>query len=110
MAIKARSLFRYAVAAGVLLVLGPACALAQKGLKLSVGDDPSMKQGNPKLVFVEVSDFQCPYCARAAVLLDQTFRALPADSTGVVFKHFPLAMHPLFPIHPSSFSIHPSRQ
>jgi hypothetical protein len=54
-----RDFSRLVVAAGAVLVLGsqPA-ALAQKGLKISVGDHPPMKEGSPKLVLVEVADFQ----------------------------------------------------
>jgi hypothetical protein len=52
-------LSRFVVAAAVVLVLGAqSSALAQKGLKISLGDAPSMKQGSPDLVLVEVSDFQ----------------------------------------------------
>ena len=44
--------------AGVLILLGSQSLAAQKGQKISVRDDPSMKEGNPGLVLVEVSDFQ----------------------------------------------------
>jgi hypothetical protein len=33
-------------------------ALAKKGPKISVGDDPSIKNGSPAFVLVEVSDYQ----------------------------------------------------
>jgi hypothetical protein len=33
-------------------------AHAQVGRKISVGDYPSMKEGSPGLVLIEVSDFQ----------------------------------------------------
>jgi hypothetical protein len=33
-------------------------ALAKKGPKISVGDDPSIKNGSPGFVLVEVSDYQ----------------------------------------------------
>jgi len=59
MTMKARGISPLVVAVGALLVLGsPSLAFAQKGLKISVGDDPSMKEGSPGLVLVEVSDFQ----------------------------------------------------
>lgn len=54
-----RSIRRWAFAAAVVLVLGsPTSALAKKGLKIPVGDDPSLKEGSPKVVLIEVSDFQ----------------------------------------------------
>ncbi len=41
-------------------------ASAQTGSKISVGDDPSRKEGKPALVLIEVGDFQCPYCGQGA--------------------------------------------
>lgn len=43
---------------GVLILLGSQSLAAQKGQKISVRDDPSMKEGNPGLVLIEVSDFE----------------------------------------------------
>jgi protein-disulfide isomerase len=55
------------IAVGLFLILGaPSWAFAKKGPKISVGDDPSMKEGSPGLVLVEVSDFQCFFCAKGA--------------------------------------------
>lgn len=42
----------------LLLLLGGSPALAKKGPKVSVADDPSQKQGSPALVLIEISDFQ----------------------------------------------------
>jgi len=54
-----RSISRWIVVAGLVLALGPqSWAHAQIGRKISVGDYPSMKEGSPGLVLVEVSDFQ----------------------------------------------------
>lgn len=55
-----RGISPWALAAGLALVLsGPqAWALAKKGPKIPVGDDPSLKEGSPQLVLIEVSDFQ----------------------------------------------------
>ncbi len=54
-----RTLSRWAAAAGAVLILGSqSSAWAMKGPKIPVGDDPSMKEGSPKLVLIEVSDFQ----------------------------------------------------
>jgi hypothetical protein len=46
------------VVAGVVLALGSSPAAVAKGPTISVGDDPTLKEGSPKLVLVEVSDFQ----------------------------------------------------
>ena len=54
-----RNIRHWAFAAAVVLILGAqTSALAKKGLKIPVGDDPSLKEGSPKVVLVEVSDFQ----------------------------------------------------
>ncbi len=48
-----------------VVVVGSLCffffassAFAKGGRKISVGDDPSLKQGSPRVVLVEISDFQ----------------------------------------------------
>jgi hypothetical protein len=54
-----RGVSRWMMAAGLVLVLGPqSWAHAQVGRKISVGDYPSLKEGSPGLVLVEVADFQ----------------------------------------------------
>jgi len=46
-----------------------------------------------KVTIVEWSDFQCPFCARAAPLVEQIRQAYPKD-VRFVFRHYPLPMHP----------------
>ena len=56
---SSRGISPWVVAVGVILLIGsPSWAFAKKGLKISVGDDPSMKEGSPELVLIEISDFQ----------------------------------------------------
>ena len=58
-----------AVAVGVAFLLAsPSLAFGKKGVKIPVGDDPSLKEGErlPELVLVEISDYQCFYCIRSA--------------------------------------------
>ena len=45
------------------------------------------------VTIVEFSDFQCPYCAQAAGLVDQVLQAYPKD-VNFVYKNYPLPMHP----------------
>ena len=45
------------ITAGLLLG-SQAWALSKKGPKISVGDDPSIKNGSPQFVLVEISDYQ----------------------------------------------------
>jgi hypothetical protein len=46
------------VAVGLLLLASQSAGLAQKGRKISLADDPSLKEGAPAVVLVEVSDYQ----------------------------------------------------
>jgi protein-disulfide isomerase len=45
------------------------------------------------VTLVEFSDFQCPYCVKAASLVDEVLKAYPRD-VNFVYKNFPLPMHP----------------
>jgi hypothetical protein len=49
---------RVAVLGAILLIGSQPWAFAKKGPRISVGDDPSLKEGSPQLVLVEISDFQ----------------------------------------------------
>ena len=46
------------VVIGFGLLLGSSAEAFAKGPKISVGDDPSIKEGSPNLILVEVADFQ----------------------------------------------------
>lgn len=46
-----------------------------------------------KVTVVACSDFQCPFCARAAPTLDQ-LAEIYGEELRIVFKHNPLPMHP----------------
>jgi len=50
-----------------------------------------------KVTIVEWSDFQCPFCARAAPVVEQLRQAYPKD-VRFVFRHYPLPMHPDAPL------------
>ena len=60
-------------------------------------DSPSFGPTMAKVTIVEWSDFQCPYCSRAAPVVDQIRKAYPKD-VRFVFRHFPLPMHPDAPL------------
>lgn len=45
------------------------------------------------VTIVEFSDFQCPYCARANIVVDQLMEKFGGEAR-LVFRHFPLPMHP----------------
>ncbi|BAY98235.1 DSBA oxidoreductase [Tolypothrix tenuis PCC 7101] len=61
--------------------------------QLVIGDSPTIGSPQSKIVLVEFSDFQCPYCAEAHKTLKQLLTKYPNKFT-LVYKHFPL-----IPIH-----------
>lgn len=63
-------------------------------LAVPVGADDHVL-GDPKarVVLVEYGDYQCPYCGQAAPVVQQAVREFGADLC-VVFRNFPLTMHP----------------
>ncbi|MGA3189506.1 MAG: thioredoxin domain-containing protein [Bryobacteraceae bacterium] len=61
-------------------------------VKLSVAGAPFKGPADAKVTIVEFSDFQCPYCAKAAVEAAQVVQRFPKD-VKLVFKQFPLEDH-----------------
>jgi protein-disulfide isomerase len=59
-----------------------------------IGQSPTRGAKDSRVVLVEFSDFQCPYCAKANATLKQ-FVAKHQDKVTLVYKHFPLSrIHP----------------
>jgi len=101
MTIRIRGMFPWMAAIGVILVLGPQSeAFAQKGRKISLADDPSMKEGSPPIVLVEVSDFQCPFCGRSArdVLTKVHEEFIRPEKVELIYLDYPLVR-----AHPQAF-------
>lgn len=69
---------------------------ANKVHDLKIEESPSTGNPSAKLVIVEFTEFQCPYCARIAPVLDSIVRANP-DKIRLVYKHFPLSFHQAAP-------------
>src|ERR1700676_2024767 len=61
-------------------------------VKLSIAGAPFKGPADAKVTIVEFSDFQCPYCAKAAVEASQVSEKFPKD-VKLVFKQFPLEDH-----------------
>ena len=60
----------------------------------TIGQSPRKGAKEAKVVLVEFSDFQCPYCAKAQDTLKQ-FMAKHQDKVTLVYKHLPLtSIHP----------------
>jgi protein-disulfide isomerase len=59
-----------------------------------IGQSPTKGATKGKVVLIEFSDFQCPYCSQASQTLKQ-FMAKHGDQVTLVYKHFPLtSIHP----------------
>ncbi|WP_437529979.1 thioredoxin domain-containing protein [Sorangium sp. So ce726] len=54
---------------------------------------PSKGAAAGKVVIQVFSDFQCPFCARAAATMDELIKAFPGK-VRVVYRHLPLPFHP----------------
>ncbi|MFI5314079.1 MAG: DsbA family protein [Myxococcota bacterium] len=61
-----------------------------------IGVDASPVRGDAagSVTIVEFSDFQCPFCARAAPLIEDVLKKYP-KGVRFVYKQFPLPMHPV---------------
>ncbi len=70
--------------------------LAKKAVEIPVSDSPRIGTGD-KIVIVEFSDFQCPYCSQVGGPLEEVVAHYGADAS-MVFKHFPLDFHKKAPL------------
>jgi protein-disulfide isomerase len=61
-------------------------------VKLSIAGAPFKGPADAKVTIVEFSDFQCPYCAKAATEAAAVVQKFPKD-VKLVFKQFPLEDH-----------------
>jgi len=67
--------------------------LLEEAIPLSIDGAPSKGAANAKITFVEFSDFECPYCSKAAAKIEAILQAYPKDAR-LVYKQYPLSSHP----------------
>jgi len=60
---------------------------------LKVDESPSIGNPKAKVVIVEFSEFQCPYCSAVTPLLDSLVNKAYPDKIRLVYKNFPLSFH-----------------
>ncbi|MEK6706251.1 MAG: DsbA family protein [Bdellovibrionota bacterium] len=61
-------------------------------IPVEVGNAPVSGKADAPITVIEFSDFQCPFCARAADTVTE-LRKKYGEKVRVAFKHFPLPMH-----------------
>jgi protein-disulfide isomerase len=62
--------------------------------KSLIGDSPTTGAADQKIVMIEFSDFQCPFCSKASNTVKQ-FMDKHKDRVTLAYKHFPLTrIHP----------------
>ncbi len=62
--------------------------------ELTSGEFPSLGPANAPVTVVIFSDFQCPYCRKAAEMLRNEQLIQRGDGVRLVFRHMPLPQHP----------------
>jgi protein-disulfide isomerase len=63
-------------------------------VQIAVDDDPA--RGGPvgaPITIVEFSDYQCPFCSRAEVVVDDVLKKY-GDKIRLVYRDYPLSFHP----------------
>ena len=65
---------------------------AEVAANIAKGKAPSFGPEDAKVTVVEFSDFQCPYCSRAATVVDQV-KEKYGTRVRFIFRQFPLPMH-----------------
>lgn len=67
--------------------------LLENPVPLRVSGAPELGPAGARVTLVEFSDFQCPYCAKAAPQVEAILKAYPKD-VKLYYKQFPLDTHP----------------
>jgi len=65
----------------------------KSNIQVDVGSSPIAGGESAKVTIVEFSDFQCPFCSRAAKTVSELKKKY-GSKVKIAFKHFPLPMHP----------------
>jgi protein-disulfide isomerase len=65
---------------------------AEVQAQIAAADAPSFGPADAKVTIVEFSDFECPYCSRAANVTTQ-IKEKYGDKVRFVFRQFPLSFH-----------------
>lgn len=61
-------------------------------VNIDLGNSPVFGNKDAKVKIVEFSDFQCPFCSRAATTVNE-IKKMYGKKIGLAFKQYPLPMH-----------------
>jgi protein-disulfide isomerase len=67
--------------------------LLEDPIEIPISGAPAQGPASARITLVEFSDFECPYCSVATSEVKTVLQAYPKD-VRLVYKHFPLDMHP----------------
>jgi protein-disulfide isomerase len=73
---------------------GVVVELSQPSAQVEVGNAPRLGSQNAPVQIVEFADYECPYCQKVNADLAK-LREQFGDQVSMVYKDFPLPMHPL---------------
>jgi protein-disulfide isomerase len=62
-------------------------------IPIPIAGAPAKGPTDARITLVEFSDFECPYCSKAAAKVEAILQAYPKD-TRLVYKQYPLPDHP----------------
>jgi protein-disulfide isomerase len=71
----------------------PETKLLEDPVPIPTLGSPTIGPANARVVLVEFSDFQCPYCVKAVEKINAVLKAYPND-VRLIFKQYPLESHP----------------
>jgi protein-disulfide isomerase len=71
--------------------------LLEDPVSIPVQGAPVRGPSDARITIVEFSDFECPYCSIAVKEVEAIQAAYPKDIK-LIYKHFPLSMHPHAPL------------
>jgi protein-disulfide isomerase len=66
--------------------------LLEDPVTVPVDGSPALGAKEAKIVLIEFSDFECPYCSKAASDVKSIMNAYPGN-VRLIYKQFPLSMH-----------------